>query len=320
MEENFDPRTLLDPDTLDSLQRRRNTPSLVRLTLHMGAFAAAVSLVITIADRPLLALCASVGLAAIWASLFAPFHECTHNTAFRTRQLNTVGAWLTGIPFGMAPAFYRAIHFQHHRYTHDARRDPELLGVLQPRKWPTTRLAWLSMISGMWFLRLKATALVGVCKGVFKPGKSILPWASTVQSSRIIKETLVVAATWSAAAIAAALWAHGAAWLLFSLLLSHLFQATWLTTEHTGLKHEGTILERTRTMHTSALVRWWLWNMNFHAEHHGWPAVPWFKLPELHRRIAEHLEHQACGYWRLQLDVLKQRALPDGVSMSEARN
>lgn len=90
-------------------------------------------------------------------------------------------------------------------------------------------------------------------------------------------------------------------------------QPVWLMTEHTGLPHEGTILNRTRTMHTSAFVRWWLWNMNYHAEHHAWPAVPWNALPMLHQHIASHLEHQSWGYCRLQLEVLHRTNLPDGV-------
>jgi hypothetical protein len=51
----------------------------------------------------------------------------------------------------------------------------------------------------------------------------------------------------------------------------------------------------------------------YHAEHHAWPAVPWNALPSLHQHITSHLEHQSWGYWRLQLDVLRQNNLPDGV-------
>ena len=88
----------------------------------------------------------------------------------------------------------------------------------------------------------------------------------------------------------------GAGWLVFALILSHVFQAVWLTTEHTGLPYEGTILARTRTMLPSAFIRWWLWNMNYHAEHHAWTAVPWYHLPAVHQRVADHLESTAAGY------------------------
>ena len=73
--------------------------------------------------------------------------------------------------------------------------------------------------------------------------------------------------------------------------------------EHTGLPNEGSILARTRTMQTWPFFSWWLWNMNFHAEHHAWPAVPWYGLPALHREVAEHLDATERGYARLQFNV-----------------
>lgn len=45
--------------------------------------------------------------------------------------------------------------------------------------------------------------------------------------------------------------------------------------------------------------------MNYHAEHHAWPAVPWDELlPVLHLHVGKHLAHEGPGYGRLQRDVL----------------
>ena len=161
MDETFEHRPLLDRETLRTLQQRQDTPSLIRLTLHLGAFLLCVGLVMGVSAYPVAAIGCSVLLAAVWATLFAPFHECTHQTAFRSRGLNTLGAWLSGIPFGMAPAVYRAFHFAHHRYTHDPKRDPELGGVPdQLAFWPTSVGGWLFLMSGMWLFMLKATVLI----------------------------------------------------------------------------------------------------------------------------------------------------------------
>ena len=79
-----------------------------------------------------------------------PFHECTHQTAFKSAWLNSLGAWLSGFPFGMAPAVYRAFHFDHHRYTQYPDKDPELLFLGgQPVSWPTRWKNWLLMMSGL---------------------------------------------------------------------------------------------------------------------------------------------------------------------------
>ena len=39
-------------------------------------------------------------------------------------------------------------------------------------------------------------------------------------------------------------------------------------------------------------ITWWIytrlaWNMPYHQEHHAWPNVPFYLLPELHRRVVE---------------------------------
>lgn len=313
MNESFEQRSLIDRETLHALQQRHDRPSLVRLTLQLSVFLCGAWILAVLSPYPVVATFATVLVAAVWATLFAPFHECTHQTAFRSRWLNVSGAWLTGIPFGMAPAVYREFYFAHHRYTHDPKRDPEIGGAPdQLAVWPTTTRAWLFLISGVWLLMLKARTLVTFSLIPPTQRDRIAPWIPPAHGDRIVQETRVVALCW-AALVGAALWgAPGARWLLLALILSHLFQAVWLTTEHTGLPYEGTILARTRTMLPAPWVRWWLWNMNFHAEHHAWPAIPWHALPAAHERVAPSLDNHAGGYWRLQFAVLQQQHRPNG--------
>jgi fatty acid desaturase len=312
MEESFEHRTLLDRDILRSLQKRQDLPSLIHLAVQLGVFILSIGPVIHVSSFSLAALLAATLLGAVWTTLFAPFHECTHQTAFRTKRLNAIGAWLTGIPFGMAPTVYREFHFAHHRYTHDPEKDPELAGAATSAGWPTTPLAWAYMIGGLWLLWLKVRLMFRLTFSSTAQTELTPPFDDPDLRSRFIWESRVVALVWTGLLLMALLGARGAGWVVFALVPCHAIQAIWLTAEHTGLPYQGNILTRTRTMHTSALVSWWLWNMNYHAEHHAWPAVPWHALPLLHQRIASHLEHESWGYWRLQLDVLHQNSLPDG--------
>ena len=313
MEESFEYRPLLDRDTLRNLQQRQDLVSLIHLALQLTAFAAGIGLVVYASPRPLLAIPAAVLLGTAWTTLFAPFHECTHQTAFRSSRLNAVGTWLTGIPYGMAPAAYRDFHFTHHRYTHDPARDPEILGAPSVAVWPTAPRTWLWMVAGLWFIWLKVGLMFRVSFSSAARSELTPPWAQPDHWARIVWETRVVTLAWAGLLALALVGVRGAGWLLLALLLSHVFQAIWLTAEHTGLPHEGTILARTRTTQTSPFISWWLWNMNYHAEHHAWPAIPWHALPSVHRRVADHVEHQALSYWRLQLAVLRQTNLPDGI-------
>ncbi len=290
-------------DELLSLQQRQNIPSLIRLTLQLGAFVLVAVLVVFASSFSLVAALSTILLAAIWSTLFAPFHECTHRTAFRSRRLNAIGTWLSGIPFGMSPTAYRIFHYAHHRYTNDPAKDPERGGGPQTASWPDNKIGWFSMISGLWLLRLKVTFMVKFSLLPTARWDTVAPWAPPELRNRIAWETRVVAVVWLGLVVAAIAAMPGARWLLVALILSHVFQAVWLTTEHKGLPFEGTILARTRTMQPSAVVRWWLWNMNYHAEHHAWPAVPWHALPALHERIAQHLDYQERGYWGFHLKV-----------------
>jgi fatty acid desaturase len=311
MDESFEYRELLARDDLKTLQQRQDMPSLVRLTLQLCAFGLVGVLVVLVSSFSLVAAICTIILAAIWATLFAPFHECTHSTAFRSRYLNTIGTWLSGIPFGMSPTAYRLFHYAHHRYTNDPENDPELGGSPDTVSWPGDKVSWFSMISGLWLLRLKVMFFVKFSLLPAEQWDTVAPWAPREFRKRIAWETRAVALVWIALVLAAVAQMPGAGWLLVSLILAHVFQAVWLTTEHKGLPLEGTILARTRTMQPSAFVGWWLWNMNYHAEHHAWPAVPWHALPALHERVADHLDHRAQGYWRLQLNILdRDKELP----------
>ena len=205
MDESFEYRPLLARDTLRSLQQRQDLPSLMRLTLQLGTFVLCGGLVVLASSFSLVAAIFAILLAAIWATLFAPFHECTHQTAFRSRRLNTIGTWLSGIPFGLAPAVYRLFHFAHHRYTNDPTKDPELGGAPQLASWPTTTFAWFSLISGLWPLRLKATLLVKFSVLPTAQWDTIAPWAPPEQRARMAWETRVVALVWLALIVAAVL-------------------------------------------------------------------------------------------------------------------
>ena len=121
-----------------------------------------------------------------------------------------------------------------------------------------------------------------------------------------------MALAWVCLPVMALLGVRGAGWILVALIACHVFQAIWLSTEHTGLPHEGTILARTRTVHTSAFIRWWLWNMNYHAEHHAWRPFHGMRFHHF-TSVLQTIWSTGVGYWRLQLDVLHQNNLPDGV-------
>jgi fatty acid desaturase len=54
-------------------------------------------------------------------------HECIHNTAFASRRLNALVAWMVSLPRLTNPRWERMLHKDHHTYTNDPNRDPEIM-------------------------------------------------------------------------------------------------------------------------------------------------------------------------------------------------
>ncbi len=310
MREQFEHRPLLELERLRALQARDDRPSTVRLTLHVGAMLILTWLIMAWPAQPLLALPATLLLAVAWAGIFAPFHECTHETAFTSRRGNRLGARLCGLLFGVSPAVYRTFHFEHHRHTHDPERDPEIASIPNYAGWPATRAQWWRAALGDGMLRLKLALALPFALRPTTEWALHCGWTAHIEDhAALARECRVLVTSWALFLLAALLWLPGGGWLLAALWLTHVFQTWWLMCEHSGLPHDGSILRRTRSVTSNAFVRFWLWNMNYHAEHHGWPSIPWHRLPEAHGALAGHLEALAPGYLAQHRSVLAGRPI-----------
>ena len=69
-----------------------------------------------------------------------------------------------------------------------------------------------------------------------------------------------------------------------------------LLAEHGGCSTAADVLRNTRTTRTLAPLRWLMWNMPFHVEHHLMASIPFHALPAAHGWIAGRLEHNDPGY------------------------
>ena len=93
-------------------------------------------------------------------------------------------------------------------------------------------------------------------------------------------------------------------------ILGQPFLRTYLLTEHTGCPECSDMFRNTRTTLSNAVVRFLMWNMPYHTEHHAFPAVPFHRLPSLHRRIVDRLAVVSPGYRHFHRSY--RRALAQG--------
>ena len=183
---------------------------------------------------------------------------------------------------------YRVYHWEHHRFTQDPDRDPELYF---PK--PTSLGTYVLTLTGLPYLRRRFADML-----VLATGRADKPWIPANERRRLIIEARAHLAIYLGVAAGSVVLASPAIWLVWFLpfLVGQAFLQPYLLAEHTGCAHTRDSLTNTRTTLTWALVRLFAWNMPYHAEHHAYPAVPFHALPRLHERVQDRLANVELGY------------------------
>ncbi|PCC72801.1 Fatty acid desaturase [Nannocystis exedens] len=309
MEGEFSSATTLTADERRELYARRDGPGVRRFAIQLGLLAASAVATVALADAdarvfwPVFA-----AYSVLLASMFAPMHEAGHGTAFASKRLNRLVLQLAAGLSLMPPTGFVAFHFEHHRKTHEV-GDPEVPGGdLALAAWPKNPIAALIVLSGLPLLLAKLAALVNLAapRGP-KWFVKWMPWLPEVQRPATIHEArIIVAVLVVLVALAWLVW-PALGWLLAGCAGAHVVLGPYLAAEHTGMPTDGDVLARTRSVRSNAAVRWLFWNMPYHAEHHGWPAVPFHAVPALHRRVAAGLPRRYRGYLHVYLAALRGR-------------
>lgn len=234
--------------------------------------------------------------------LFAPQHECAHFSAFRSRRANAVVAWLCGLVIIVPQLHFRYEHTEHHTRTNLIGEDPERIPM------PRSLWEYLSYLSGLpyWWSGLS---------GIFRRSLGRLNdeerrFTPLEAQPRLVLEARVMAFVYLVAAAALASGATALAWhWLLPLLLGQPVMRWIRMTEHVGCATEPDPLRNTRTTDVSAPWRWLAWNMNYHAEHHIAPQVPFHALPRLRSLVAGQLPTYG-GYWAGHREIWQRWRAP----------
>ena len=286
----------LSDDALSALVERSDRKGLAHLAFHVLAIAAAGAIYAGAFETPWM-------LPAAWlygttlVFLFAPLHETVHYTAFRSRWINRVVSAVCGWILVLPPRYFRAFHLEHHRYTQDPDRDPEL-AVAPPRTW----YDYLWRVSGFeyWTSRTRTTL-------THATGRVAEPYIAPSERARVVREARLYLASYAAvAAGSAAVGSAAMLWIwLVPVVLGQPMLRLYLLAEHTGCPMVPDMLANSRTVHTNAIVRFLAWNMPYHAEHHAYAAVPFHALPRAHAALAPYVKVQSQGYASVHRELIR---------------
>ena len=79
------------------------------------------------------------------------------------------------------------------------------------------------------------------------------------------------------------------------MMVTTAFYRLYVAAEHHGLPNGRGVIGSTRTTRAGPILRWLMWQMPYHTEHHLFPGVPFHKLGALCRELRERPDSKLAG-------------------------
>lgn len=247
--------------------------------------------------NPLLYVLLVVFIGARQHALLILMHDGTHYRLFRNRRLNDyVGELLLAWPFFVTMRSYRRNHIAHHLHM-NTDRDPDWRRKLDQPQWRFPKhwaeIAWLLFgdVSG-----LNAIALIRLARSLAAEGDE-------APRSYVLARLAFYLAAAGLIIISGGLHLFLLYWVVpyftWLAMILHLRSIA----EHFSIPDGAGVRAGVRTTRINKLERLLVApnNVSYHAEHHRFPSVPFYRLPELHRLLSSAPEfaevaHLSDGY------------------------
>lgn len=262
----------------------------LKIALLFAIWAACAYVAIHVAALPLRVACYFL-IAASMQGLGILMHEAVHGIMFRNSHLNRWIGFLCGLPVMLSVSAYRVGHLPHHRHERDD-RDPDELENFSKNPRVLSLLFCL-------------TFLFGELLGFHRVGPSNALQVRGETRRDVLMEYAIIVAAFIAvfALVPISLMLH--IWVFPALIGGRLTNVRTLA-EHV-LTDRECMAGPTRTVVSSRFVSFFMCNLNYHIEHHLFPAVPWYNLPKLRALLGDELGRAGaqvyCSYTRFLLDL-----------------
>lgn len=307
------PRRVLSPEDLAPLIRLSDAKSawslaqtygLVALTALLGCYGLSLH---SWPGALLVAVCVLLmGCWQHWLAIIS--HESTHYRLFASRALNDLLGRLSGMLIGVSTFSYRIVHRLHHNHLYEP-VDPDMAlmaGYPRGKMYLVKKL--LKDAAGLTAWR-NYLYFFGAPAQNRQTGVAQKPLSDTTSRLRDVALTdrWIVVAFHVLLLIAMFAIGYGVPYLILWILPAITVQAVILrlraVLEHGAPSDTGTPLGAARTnteLPLWAKVSLFPHHVNFHLEHHLYPAVPHYHLPALHEKLkaAGVLDHAEVRTFR----------------------
>jgi fatty acid desaturase len=297
--------TLYDRDSILRLSQANNAKGWRDMTLRIALHAALIGIAYwALAHHHwLLAVAAAIPHFIAWSFLgWAGIgHELFHGTVFTSKRVSgflfKLFSVLTWGNFG----YFAVTHPMHHRRT---------LAADDPEGQPERGIRKRDLFWGLTFdvpgfiarLRVLVRNCFGTVRGplantLFAPGteerRKLIAGARTVVVFQLVTAAIFIAAKLY--------------WLVLLINLAGfvgtICNRILAVAQHYKLSTEETrnYLDNSRTIRVGPIFEFLYANMNFHVEHHIYPQIPYYNLPEVHERVQAVYGRRAHanGFWKV---------------------
>ena len=347
-------RSPIDRAVMSQLMKKSDARGLLQAGLHLGLFAGTAALAYFVYlhvsaanwvwSVPALLLC--VFLHGTFTNFLGgvAVHELCHKTPFRTQALNDFFLHVFSFLSWFDPVGYRLSHVKHHQVTVHHDLDGEII-LPQNLEWGALEAGEVALPEmGSWkFIKFVIWQLLPIPRpaslwerlkrwGIYAKGdlKGVGMWAGGEWwTNQILPEEKPELRrrhrNWARVVLGghlalAAIFVFSGHWFLLVLITCAGTYAGWLANvcglpQHLGMGPDVPDFRRCcRTYTCNRLIGFLYWNMQYHVEHHMFPAVPFYNLPALRKAIEHDLPpatHGLLATWRGIIPVLKkQRETP----------
>ncbi|MDP6952688.1 MAG: fatty acid desaturase family protein [Alphaproteobacteria bacterium] len=239
--------------------------------------------------HPIVVVIAILVIGSRQHALFALAHDAAHYRLYRTRWLNDLVGGLCGAAGGISMRTYRVIHRLHHNHLY-GREDPDVAlagGCPRGRAYLLRKLA--TDLAGLTAHKTYAyffghPALNDARGEAIKPLDDTSPrLRQHARRDRVL--VIALQAGLFVAAIATGWWLeYLLLWIVPAVTVLQALLRLRAVLEHGAVRNFDSALTAARTNTASAVLLWWLFphHVNYHIEHHLYPAIPHYNLAEAH--------------------------------------
>lgn len=210
------------------------------------------------------------------------WHESSHGTVFKSSILNNILYEIASFMVVRQSTVWKWSHARHHSDTIVRGRDPEI-SVKTPPDVKALILTFFGYAALFEYKKIVMNALGRI-------NKETLQFVPETELKRVILTARIYLSIYLMVIASTIVFETMLPLMLigFSTFLGSWLMPVYGYTQHAGLQ-ENVLDHRLncRTVYMNRMNRFLYWNMNYHVEHHMYPLVPYYNLPELHQQIKQ---------------------------------